>query len=129
MGSVVANGGGIRLRTIVLDCLDTAEISAFYGRLLGWEKTFEEPEWVLMRDPSGGTGLAFQAEPTYRRPVWPEVEGQPQKMVHLDFQVDDLERAKAHALDCGAELAPEQFLPEVAVFFDPAGHPFCLFTQ
>jgi len=120
---------GIRLATVVLDCQDAHELSSFYSRLLGWEKTIEEPDWVLMRDPNGGTGLSFQSEPLYLKPVWPEEPGLPQKMLHLDFLVDDLGSASAHALACGAILAPEQFLPGVMVFFDPAGHPFCLFTN
>ncbi|MBP7402294.1 MAG: VOC family protein [Clostridia bacterium] len=120
----------IRLRTVVLDGPDAHGLAAFYARLLGWEPTIEEPYWVLMRDPAGGTGLSFQTEPLYVRPVWPETEGRPQKSIHLDFQVDDLAAASAHAIGCGAVPAPaeDQTLPGVAVFFDPAGHPFCLFT-
>jgi catechol 2,3-dioxygenase-like lactoylglutathione lyase family enzyme len=119
----------IRLATVVLDCPDARELAGFYGKLLGWKITFEEPDWVLMRDPNGGTGLSFQSEPFYKRPVWPEEQETQQKMLHLDFLVEDLDAASAHAKACGAVLAPEQYLPNVLVFFDPAGHPFCLFTD
>jgi catechol 2,3-dioxygenase-like lactoylglutathione lyase family enzyme len=119
----------IRLRTVVVDCSDAHAASDFYAALLGWEKTAVEPDWVLMRDPQGGTGLSFQAEPDYRRPVWPEQAGAQQKMLHLDFLVEDLEKAAAHALACGAVKAPRQFLDGVIVFFDPDGHPFCLFAD
>ena len=74
-------------------------------------------------------GLAFQAEPDYVAPRWPEEECAQQKMLHLDFLVDDLEEACAHALSCGAKKAPRQFYEGVAVFFDPDGHPFCLFVD
>ena len=119
----------IKLKTVVLDCPDAHELADFYGKLLGWLITYEEPDWVLMRDPNGGTGLSFQSEPVYKRPVWPEEPNTQQKMLHLDFLVEDLDAASAHALACGAVLAPEQYLPNVMVFFDPAGHPFCLFTD
>ena len=119
----------IQLKTVVLDCPDAHELADFYGRLLGWTKTFKEPDWVLMRDPNGGTGLSFQSEPLYQRPVWPEEPETQQKMLHLDFLVEDLDAASAHAQACGAVLAPEQYLANVLVFFDPAGHPFCLFTD
>jgi len=119
----------IKLRTIVFDCPDAHVLSDFYAKLLGWEKTVVEPDWVLMRDPSGGTGLSFQTEPLYIRPVWPEQDGRQQKMLHADFLVNDLHEAEKHALACGAELAQEQFLSGVRVFFDPAGHPFCLFIE
>lgn len=120
---------GIRLRTVVVDCKDAHRTADFYRRLLGWEFSKEEPDWVLLRDPKGGTGLSFQTEEGYLPPVWPEEEGKPRKMLHLDFLVRHLEEAENHALACGAEKAPQQFLKGVTVFFDPDGHPFCLFED
>ena len=101
----------------------------FYGRLLGWEVTFSEPEWVLMRDPAGGTGLSFQAEPGYREPTWPERQDGQDKMLHLDIKVDDLDAAVEHAVASGARLAEHQPQARVRVMLDPAGHPFCLFID
>lgn len=119
----------IKLRTVVVDCKDAQVTSAFYSKLLGWEITASEPGWVLMRDPKGGTGLSFQTEEGYVRPVWPEEPGKPAKMLHLDFLVENLAQAEQHALKCGAVKSPVQFLQGVTVFFDPDGHPFCLFED
>ena len=47
-------------------------------------------------------------------------------MAHLDFAVNDLEQAVAHALACGAVIAEQQFSDGWRVMFDPEGHPFCL---
>jgi catechol 2,3-dioxygenase-like lactoylglutathione lyase family enzyme len=104
-------------------------MAAFYGRMLGWEVTAREPDWVLMRDPAGGTGLSFQAEKWYRAPTWPEQPDAQDKMLHLDIQVDDLDAAVAHALESGARLAEHQPQSHVRVLLDPAGHPFCLFLD
>ena len=117
----------LRLRTVCVDCADAHEMAAFYGRLLGWEVTRSEPHWVLMRDPAGGTGLSFQAEPGHRPPVWPEAGRAQQKMLHLDIEVADLDAAVAHAVAAGAQVAPHQPRAGVRVLLDPAGHPFCLF--
>ena len=117
------------LATVVLDCPDAHELADFYGQLLGWPVTLSEPDWVLMRDPNGGTGLSFQSEADYRPPVWPEQPGEQQKMLHLDFRVDDLDEAGAHALSAGARMADFQPQDDVRVYFDPAGHPFCLFLH
>ncbi len=119
----------MKLRTVVLDCSNAEELCAFYEKFLGWKLSYSEPGWLLMRDPSGGTGLAFQTEEEYEPPKWPEEPGSQQKMEHLDFLVEDLKAAAQHATDCGATLAPTQFLDFVKVFFDPAGHPFCLFED
>ena len=49
-----------------------------------------------------------------------------QQMAHLDFAVNDLEKAVQHAVRCGAAVAEEQFSDAWRVMLDPAGHPFCL---
>lgn len=121
--------GRILLATVVVDCADAHSTADFYARLLGWEKTKMEPDWVLMRDPKGGTGLSFQTEEDYVPPVWPEEPGAQQKMLHLDFLVEDLQGMAEHALACGAVRSPRQFYDGVIVFFDPQGHPFCLFED
>jgi len=125
----VARTPRFSLATVVLDCPDAHELADFYGKLLGWPVTLREPDWVLMRDPNGGTGLSFQSESDYRQPVWPEQPGEQQKMLHLDIRVDDLGESEAHALSVGARLADFQPQDDVRVYLDPAGHPFCLFLH
>ena len=119
----------LRLATVCIDCADAHEMADFYGQLLGWEVTVSEPEWVLMRDPSGGTGLSFQSEPGYRTPTWPEQPAGQDKMLHLDIRVDDLDAAVDHAVASGARLADHQPQDRVRVMLDPADHPFCLFLD
>lgn len=120
---------GFALATVVLDCPDAHRLADFYTALLGWPLTAVEPDWVLMRNPDGGTGLSFQSERDYVAPVWPEEAGTQQKMLHLDIQVDDLAAATEHAITAGAVLADHQPQEGVRVLFDPAGHPFCLFLD
>lgn len=115
------------LRTIVVDCHDAESLAAFYGTLLGWPVTAREPGWVLMRDPEGGAGLAFQTEEDYTPPVWPEQSGAQQKMLHMDLRVPDLAAAVEEAVAAGATLAAHQPQDDVRVLLDPAGHPFCVF--
>ena len=119
----------LRIQTVCIDCDDAHRMADFYGRLLGWEATFSEPNWVLMRDPSGGVGLSLQAESGYRQPTWPDHENGQDKMLHLDIKVDDLEAAVEHAVASGARLAEHQPQECVRVMLDPAGHPFCLFLD
>ncbi len=81
-------------------------------------------------DPSSGVAyLAFQTATDYVRPTWPNVDQQQHMMMHLDFQVSDLDAAVAHAVELGAEEAEHQPQPDVRVMLDPAGHPFCLYTE
>jgi catechol 2,3-dioxygenase-like lactoylglutathione lyase family enzyme len=135
-----APGSLPRLATVCIDCADAEQLAAFYARLLGWEVAARDTPadrqggsgWVLLRDPSGGAGLSFQAETWYEPPVWPEQPGALTKMLHLDLEVADIEAAVAHALAAGARIAPHQPPDrdphELRVMLDPAGHPFCLAT-
>lgn len=127
----------VTLRTINLDCHDAQAMARFYGGLLGWEPTFVEDDWVLMRAPDGGTGLSFQRTGVYQPPVWPEEPGRQQKMIHLELQVDHdgtdeggraaLDEALKRAVELGGTRAEPQNRPDLRVVLDPSGHPFCLF--
>jgi catechol 2,3-dioxygenase-like lactoylglutathione lyase family enzyme len=119
----------LTLYSTVLDSPDARELASFYRRLLGWETRTDEPDWVTLRSPEGGPGLAFQTEAAYVVPTWPAGPGDQQMMVHLDIKVDDLEAAGAHAVSAGAVLAEYQPQDDVRVYLDPAGHPFCLFAS
>lgn len=119
----------IALNAVILDCPDRYELAEFYLRLLGWEKTYDDDEWIDIAPPSGSIKISFQDNPGYVRPVWPDEPGKQQQMAHLDFTVKDtqqLELAVAHAIECGAIKAPVQYGGDQwATLFDPAGHPFC----
>ena len=119
---------GLTLTATVLNSPDPRALARFYQRLLGWELTTDEPDWAQLRNPAGGVGLSFQIEDIYVRPVWPARPGEPQMMMHLDIQVDDLAAGSAHAQACGATLADFQPQDDVRVHLDPDGHPFCLYV-
>jgi catechol 2,3-dioxygenase-like lactoylglutathione lyase family enzyme len=116
-----------RVSATVLGSPDPRALAAFYARLLGWKIVHEEPVWVMLKPPDGGTGLSFQHEPEHVPPVWPPVAGQQQMMLHLDIGVDDLDAAVTWALEGGATLTDHQPQEHVRVLLDPDGHPFCLF--
>jgi predicted enzyme related to lactoylglutathione lyase len=122
----------LQFRSVVLDAPDVYSLGDFYQRLLGWSVTSEpdDPTWLRIAPADGGTGLAVQQEPLYRAPVWPADTTHGQMQLHLDFKVDDLAAAAAHAESVGARLAEFQPDPEgLRVYLDPVGHPFCLFED
>ncbi|WP_328682102.1 VOC family protein [Streptomyces sp. NBC_00343] len=119
-----------RLSTVVLDARDAHELAGFYVRLLGYVIRAEEPDWVLIGPPGGGTGLSFQSEPEYVPPVWPtRTPGDQQMMLHLDIQVDDLDGEVERAVCEGATFHAHQPQDDVRVLLDPSGHPFCLWRE
>lgn len=111
------------------------ELARFYAELLGGTVTASEPArpgepeqagWAQVR--VGGRTLNFEYERCWSPPVWPAEPGRQVATEHLDLHVDDLAAATEWALGRGARLAGVQPQPDVRVLFDPAGHPFCLFS-
>ena len=114
---------------VVLEAPDARALSRFYSELLGWEVAKDDPQEAAIGPSDGVAYLAFQTSPDYERPVWPNREVSQQMMMHLDFEVTDLEAAVAHALELGAQEAAHQPQTNVRVLLDPAGHPFCLYVD
>jgi catechol 2,3-dioxygenase-like lactoylglutathione lyase family enzyme len=114
---------------VVLDAPDGRALAHFYSDLLGWEIANETPDGAGITPSNGVAYIAFQTSAGYIRPTWPNADQMQQMMMHLDFQVSDLDAAVAHALALGAEVAEHQPQDDVRVMLDPAGHPFCLYTD
>ena len=131
-------------RQVVLDTPDARGLAEFYRQLLGFEyRPGDEPppagepdekgaDWLVLRNPTGGPGLAFQAVAELRRVTWPD-EAVAQQL-HLDLAVDSLEvllKQHQRVLDLGGRLlldrAHDRQEP-LRVYADPAGHPFCIFA-
>jgi len=122
-------GRRFSLSATVLESRDANALADFYHRLLGWPVISDEPGWVMLRPPGGGSGLSFSSDDAYRPPVWPATTDHNQMQLHLDIRVDDLAEAVEHALGTGARLADFQPQDDVRVLLDPAGHPFCFFEN
>ncbi len=119
----------MRFAGTVLNAPDPDALAAFYQRLLGWPRLMDEPDWVALRHPEGGTALAFQRDPDLVTPVWPNAAGAPRVVVHVDFVTDDLDAAVEHALAAGASMAPTQPSEDERVLLDPVGFLFCLIER
>jgi catechol 2,3-dioxygenase-like lactoylglutathione lyase family enzyme len=109
-----------------IEAPDPGALARFYAELLGWPIGHEEPGTAILAPPGGTSYLVFQHATGYQPPKWPPAPGDQRPMMHLDFQVGDLEDAVAEAVALGATLAENQPQENVRVLFDPAGHPFCL---
>ena len=114
---------------VVLDAPDAPALAHFWSELLGWPIGTETEQHCTMAPDDGGVAyLAVQKAENYVPPTWPNAPGAQQMMLHLDFEVVDLDAAVAHAVELGARVADVQPQENVRVLLDPAGHPFCLYT-
>jgi catechol 2,3-dioxygenase-like lactoylglutathione lyase family enzyme len=113
-----------RLDVAALDCPDPEALAAFYQSVIGGRTLRHEGgHWVEVHTADGR--VAFQQVTSYRAPTWPE--GPVPQQAHLDIYVEDLDAGEEAVLERGAVKADVQPDPaDFRVFFDPAGHPFCL---
>jgi catechol 2,3-dioxygenase-like lactoylglutathione lyase family enzyme len=133
MQGMIPRMGGLRSLTgwvgTALSARDPVALALFYSDLLGWEIATQRPEWVTIRMPGTTHYLAFAVDEHHEPPVWPSEPDRPTMQLHLDLGVADLLAATEDALALGATLAPYQPQDDVRVLLDPAGHPFCLYTD
>jgi len=128
---IVEQAGSMRSRMpgmwwgAAVEAPDPAALASFYSTLLEWPVVHEKPGTAVVGTP-GGAFLVFQQATDYEPPTWPPAPGAQRPMMHLDFQVADLDDAVTEALSLGARLSPTQPQENVRVLADPAGHPFCL---
>lgn len=116
-----------------LNCPDPVELANFYSQISGFEVVVAhrdkdgQPQWVELVDVDQ-TRIAFQKIDKYLKPTWPE--GPVPQQAHLDFDVSDLDVAEQLILKIGAvksSIQPSSNPDDnFRVYFDPAGHPFCL---
>jgi hypothetical protein len=101
-------------------------LASFWSGLLGGEIAFSSEAFVAVK--TDRIWLTAVRIPDFVAPTWPE--GGLPKQMHLDLAVDDLDQAEREAVRLGAVPAADQPSPDTfRVFFDPAGHPFCLSKQ
>lgn len=115
-----------RLFAVTVDCPDPTRLARFYQAFLGGQLRSSNPDFVVLTSDHD-VRLDFQRAADHRPPPWPDPAA-PHRL-HLDFSVDDLERAERQLIGLGAELASHQ--PggrRFRVLLDPAGHPFCIVT-
>jgi len=110
------------LFAVTVDCPDPVELARVDQAFAGGEIASSNDDFVALS--GGGVRIDFQRVANHAA-RWPDDDAP--RRVHLDFRVDDLERAEADVERLGATVAGYQ--PggrRFRVWIDPAGHPFCL---
>lgn len=106
-----------------IDCADPRRLAEFYHQITGWPIQVAEDEYAAVGD--GTHSLYFGRVPDRKPVTWPS----PDKQFHLDFRVEDVDKAVEEYIVLGA-TKPE-FQPGITedgtgwvVMQDPEGHLF-----
>jgi hypothetical protein len=110
---------------VVIDCEDPGRLASFWQSLVGGviDSRTDSPDWKQIRIAVGLEYLAFQRVP--------ERKGGKNR-IHLDYLVDDLDKAIRHAIELGATTEGstyQELTNRFQVMHDPEDNEFCLVQQ
>jgi hypothetical protein len=133
-----------QIRQVVLDTTDARGLAEFYREMFGLSyRPGDEPpppgqpdpngaDWLVLNDPDGRPGLAFQQAGELTPTTWPSNDVPMQ--LHLDTAVptrEELDIQHERALSLGARMLMDRTddpQEPLRVYADPSGHPFCIFV-
>ncbi len=110
------------LNEIVIDCANPIALARFWQAMIGGEVIEETDEWIVLDGDEEGFYIGFQQVPERKTG---------KNRLHLDVDVDDIDRATDEAEQLGArkiggvvdgDEGPFQ------VMADPEGNEFCLLS-
>jgi catechol 2,3-dioxygenase-like lactoylglutathione lyase family enzyme len=114
----------VRVGSVVIDCNDFERMFTFWREALGYVPRDEpEPDWVVLRDPSGpGVNVSLQVVPE------PRVG---KNRLHLDLYTRERDAEVDRLLGLGATRHPRTPEPDedFIVLADPEGNLFCVIQK
>jgi catechol 2,3-dioxygenase-like lactoylglutathione lyase family enzyme len=114
----------VRVGSVVIDCNDFERMFAFWREALGYVPRDEpEPDWVVLRDPSGaGVNVSLQVVPE------PRIG---KNRLHLDLYTSERDAEVDRLLELGATRHPRRPEPDedFIVLADPEGNLFCVIQK
>jgi catechol 2,3-dioxygenase-like lactoylglutathione lyase family enzyme len=115
----------IRIQCLCIDTADPAGLAAFWQSALGWRRTFEKDDQVVLEPPEGTKEDGVSPDLLFLR-VPEEKAGK--NRLHLDLRPEDQAAEVARLEGLGARRADVGQGPDVnwVVMADPEGNEFCV---
>ncbi len=116
----LGRGMTIRWQCICVDTTDPARVAGFWQEALGWRRTHDSPDEVVLEPPAGSPEDGVAPDILFLRvPEQKTVKNR----LHLDINVDDPGEVGA-LVRLGAAVVAEH--PGWVVLADPEGNEFCI---
>jgi catechol 2,3-dioxygenase-like lactoylglutathione lyase family enzyme len=116
---------GLRLQCICVDTTDPARIARFWQGALGWRRTHDAPDEIVLEPPAGSPADGISPDLLFLRVP----DGKTTKnRLHLDLRPDD-QAAEVHRLEKLGARRVEVGQTDKAtwiVLADPDGNEFCV---
>ncbi|HZP54511.1 VOC family protein [Actinocrinis sp.] len=115
----------LRIQCIDIDCLDPFAVAAFWQEALGWRRTHEEPDEIVLEPPAGSPQDGVAPDLLFLRVPDPTPG---KNRLHLDLRPEDQDAEVERLISLGARRASIGQGDEVSwvVMADPEGNEFCV---
>jgi len=115
----------IRFQAVCVDAVEPSEAADFWQAALGWRRTFDEPDEVVLEPPAGSAEDGVSPDLLFLRV--PESKTVKNRL-HIDLRPDDQVAEVARLEGLGARRVDIGQGPGVTwvVLADPDGNEFCV---
>lgn len=115
----------LRWQCICVDAYDPDRLATFWAAALGWRRTYDAPDEVVLEPPAGSPADGVSPDLLFSRLDEPKVG---KNRLHLDLRPDDHAAEVTRLLGLGATHADVGQGPDVTwvVLADPEGNEFCV---
>ena len=115
----------LRWQCVCVDATDPSKLADFWQQALGWRRTYEEPDEVVLEPPEGSPADGVAPDLLFLRV--PEDKSVKNRL-HIDLRPDDQSAEVARLEGMGARRVSVGQGPESTwvVLADPEGNEFCV---
>ncbi len=115
----------IRWQCVCVDATDPAPVAQFWERALGWRRTYDSPDEIVLEPPAGSPEDGVSPDLLVLRVPEPKTV---KNRLHLDLRPDDQAAEVARLEGLGATRVSVGQGKDVTwvVLADPGGNEFCV---
>jgi predicted enzyme related to lactoylglutathione lyase len=115
----------LRIQCLNIDCHDPHRVAGFWEAALGWRRTYDTPEQIVLEPPAGSAEDGVVPDLLFLRVPDPTVG---KNRLHLDLRPADQQREVERLLALGARGVSVGQPADVSwvVLADPEGNEFCV---
>ncbi|HEV2344975.1 MAG TPA: VOC family protein [Actinocrinis sp.] len=115
----------LRIQNLTIDCHDPYAVAAFWQSALGWRRTQEEPDEIILEPPAGSPQDGVAPDLLFQRVPDPTAG---KIRMHLDLRPDDQQAEVDRLISLGAKKVDIGQGPDTTwvVMADPEGNEFCV---
>ncbi len=115
----------VRIQCLCIDSVDPPALATFWQEVLGWRRTYDEPDEVCLEPPAGSAEDGVSPDLLFLKV--PEVKAGKNRL-HLDLRPDDRDAEVERILALGARRTDVGQRDDVTwvVLADPEGNEFCV---